>query len=386
MTGAERNPQKMKVAVVIPTHWDFRMGGSQYQAKLLIEELYRAHGASVTYFAARTSSQRHFTDHEVVRVGHGKAPRHYGHFWDYFQLQKALRNFAPDVIYQRVGCAYTGISALYAKRSGTPMIWHIASAGDCQKPPPVRQLLGRPHVFIESRLAKRGVVDADVIVAQSQEQVTALQENFGRTPDRLIRNFQEVPEAIDKRLDRLTVLWIGNLKRIKRPELFIEIASQFRQHSEIDFVMIGRGYRSPSVQGRFEQVLKRNTNLKYLGALPQEEVNRWLERSHLLVNTSQSEGFSNTFIQAWMRAVPVLTLGVNPDGLLDGGCLGSSCDSTSEVAESIRRLTSDLGMLRDMGEESRQYAVDQFSMKNAAELADLIVQTAGEKHEKSAEF
>lgn len=265
------------------------------------------------------------------------------------------------------------------------MIWHLASASDCRKPPPARQLLGRPHVFIETRLAKRGVVHADMVVAQSQEQMRVLQENFGRSPDRLIPNFHPVPEAVEKRLDRFNVLWIGNFKRVKRPDLFVEIASQLRQHSKIDFVMIGRGYQSRSIQTRFEEVLKRNTNLKYLGALSQEEVNKWLERSHLLVNTSKSEGFSNTFIQAWMRSVPVLTLGVNPDNLLGGSCLGISCQSTSEIAEAIRRLTSDIDMLDDMGARSRQYAMERFSMKNAAELADLIIQAAGEKREKSAE-
>ena len=43
-------------------------------------------------------------------------------------------------------------------------------------------------------------------------------------------------------------------------------------------------------------------------------------------------------------------------------------------------------MLDDMGARSRQYAMERFSMKNAAELADLIIQAAGEKREKSAEI
>ena len=69
-----------------------------------------------------------------------------------------------------------------------------------------------------------------------------------------------------------------------------------------------------------------------------EDVNKLLERSHLLVNTSKWEGFSNTFIQAWMRSVPVMTLGVNPDGLLDNSYLGCNHVSTAEIASSIREL------------------------------------------------
>ena len=125
--------RRIRVAVVIPTHWDYRMGGSQYQAKLLIEELHRSFGADITWFAARASENLQFDDHRVVSVGKANTLRRFGHFWDYFRLQRALREFAPDVIYQRVGCAYTGIATRYARRSGTPMIWHLASQADCSK-------------------------------------------------------------------------------------------------------------------------------------------------------------------------------------------------------------------------------------------------------------
>jgi glycosyltransferase involved in cell wall biosynthesis len=376
MPQAEVKPHRIKVAVVIPTHWDHRVGGSQYQAKLLIEQLYQSYGASISYFTARAGSNRHFADHQVICVGHRNAPRRYGHFWDYFRLQKALRDFAPDVIYQRVGCAYTGISARYANRAGTPMIWHLASAGDCRKPPAIGKVLGRPHVLIETRLAKQGVARADMVIAQSQDQIKILQANFGRQADRLIRNFHPVPPAVEKQAGRFTVLWIGNFKRIKRPELFVEIASLLKQKSEIELIMVGRAYPSQSMQDGFEQMMASNKNVKHVGAMSQEEVNKLLDRSHLLVNTSESEGFSNTFVQAWMRSVPVLTLGVNPDDLLGDSFLGYSCESTAEIADAIRGLASDFDMLEDMGKKSRQYAIEQFSMKNAAELADLIIRTA----------
>lgn len=364
-----------RVAVVIPTHWAYRMGGSQYQAKLLIAHLHRNYGASIAYFAARADAGAH-VDHKVVRVGKAKALRRFGHFWDYFYLQDALREFAPDVIYQRVGCAYTGIAARYARKSGTPLVWHLASQKDSGDAPPAWRLLGRPHAWLETRLAKYGALHADVVVAQSRDQADRLRHSIGRDADRVIRNFHPVPDAVEKRYNRLQVIWIANLKPIKRPERLFDVASSLGDNRDIEFVMVGRPYASREQQQLIDELLRMHPNVTYLGGKSQQEVNELLSHAHLLVNTSDSEGFSNTFIQAWMNAVPVFTLGVNPDGLLADNELGSSFGCPGDMASAIRALAARPEGLKTMGRECRQYAMRHFSMDNVAELSDLIMEAA----------
>jgi len=376
MPGTALRPGQLRVAVVVPTHWCYRMGGSQYQAKLLIRELHARYGAEIAYFTARAGNERQFADHRVVCVGNTNALRRFGHFWDYFRLQKALKEFAPHVIYQRVGCAYTGIAATYARRSGVPMVWHLASHKDSQKAPPLSRLLRRPHAILETRLRQRGAVLADVIVAQSEDQARKLNESFGRKADRLIRNFHAVPPVAEKHAGRLTALWIGNLKAIKRPELLFEIASRLNGCPEVEILIVGRPYASEPLKRRFDALLRDHPNVRYVGGMPQDKVNELLAASDLLINTSESEGFSNTFIQAWMRSVPVYTLGVNPDGLLTDSLLGCSYDSPTDLADAVRGLVANSDMLAQMGQESREYAVRHFSMDNAAELAELIIETA----------
>lgn len=375
MGDSDTRREAPRVAVVIPTHWAYRMGGSQFQAKLLIEYLYRHHRADIAYFAARTADETH-ADHKVVRVGNARALRRFGHFWDYFHLQGALRKFGPDVIYQRVGCAYTGISARYARKSGTPLIWHMASQKDSGDAPPALRLLGRPHVWIETRLAKYGARHADVVVAQSRDQADRLRNSIGRAADRVISNFHPVPDAVEKRHDRLRVIWIANLKPIKRPERLFDVAASLGDNQDIEFVMVGRPYAAGEQQRHIDDLLRKHPNVTYLGGKSQQEVNELLSHSHLLMNTSDSEGFSNTFIQAWMHEVPVFTLGVNPDGLLAGNGLGSCFGSPGDMATEIRALATRPAVLKTMGTECRRYAIRHFSMDNVAELSDLIMETA----------
>jgi glycosyltransferase involved in cell wall biosynthesis len=362
----------VRVAVVIPTHWDFLMGGAQYQAKLLVQTLFEEYGAVVRFFSARASANRSFPDHQVVCVGHTKWHRQFGHFWDYFRLRRALREFAPDVIYQRVACAYTGICAGYAEEAGIPMIWHVAHENDCRTPLPLAQLLRRPHAVVESRLTHRGIRGADTIVAQTNDQVELLRQNLGIVADQVIRNFHALPDAMVKNTDPVKVIWIANLKPSKRPELFLEIAQQLNDCPGVEFVMVGQPYQVDSLRQNFEQKLQHNANVSFLGAQSQDAVNALLDQAHLLVNTSKGEGFSNTFIQAWMRSVPVLTMGVNPDGILNEDSLGGCYASTEGLADAIRERVSNPARLASTGEVARQFAIREFSMKNASELAALI--------------
>jgi glycosyltransferase involved in cell wall biosynthesis len=381
---AKSSVHNIRVAVVVPGHWDFSMGGSEYQAKLLIEVLHQKFGADIAYFAAKVGDKRDFSDHRVIRSGRTTSLRKYGHFWDYFSLQRALGEFAPDVIYQRVSCAYTGIAARYATRCGVPLIWHISSDKVCAEPPGIGQFFRRPHAIIETYLANWGAARADLVVAQTKDQAKMLVENFGRGVDKLVRNFHPLPPVAEKHGDRFRVVWIANLKALKRPGLFLEIAALLSDMPGVEFLVVGKPYGSGTEQSRFEELVNQQSNVRYLGPVAQDDANQLLEQSHLLLNTSKWEGFPNTFIQAWMRSVPVITLGVNPEGLLDDSYLGFSHDSVNDAADSIRRLFANPDTLANMGKKCRQFAAQNFSMKNALELAGLIADTAIEQSEDFA--
>jgi glycosyltransferase involved in cell wall biosynthesis len=77
--------------------------------------------------------------------------------------------------------------------------------------------------------------------------------------------------------------------------------------------------------------IRATPNLEYLGEKSQDEVNELLARAHIYVNTSLFEGFANTFIQAWMRDVAVVSLHVNPDGVFDREGVGIHAGSEDEL-------------------------------------------------------
>ena len=114
-------------------------------------------------------------------------------------------------------------------------------------------------------------------------------------------------------------------------------------------------------------------NLRHLGSQPNGAVNELLARSHLLVNTSEYEGFSNTFIQAWLRNVVVVSLTVNPDSVFDddryGVCARGSYD---ELVRAVTRLSEDPSLRERIAARARVLAEESFSDVNIDQLVRVL--------------
>ena len=351
-----------------------RGGGAEYQIACLIDVLSTLGRYEIHFLAHNHDSSGRHDGYALVPVGrNGRIPR-LGYISDAWPLYRALRAVRPDVIYQRVAGGYTAICAHYARRHHRPMIWHVSSDSDVLKD---TGFYGRNPL---RRLAERWAIDygarhATHIVTQTQSQAKYLQDSHGRSVAAIIPNFHPQPDERPDKSGPLTVLWIANLKPLKRPEVFVQLASALADCAGVSFVMIGAMQFGGVVQAqgaRLAQAIDAATNLRYLGPLPQHEVNHWLAQSHLLVSTSYQEGFPNTFIQAWMREVPVVSLRVNPDNVMNPESTGVCVDTDSELASAVRRLLAEPARLRRMGAGARDYALRQHSLANARRLVELL--------------
>ena len=227
-------------------------------------------------------------------------------------------------------------------------------------------------------MVQHGLKNADQIVVQNDDQRSQLEQNFGKLNTHLIPNFHPVPDApVKPDPAPLKLIWIANLKDSKRPQAMVDVARRLAHLPEIEITMVGTPFPKleEAKQQAFEKSIGELANINYTGALPIERVNTLLETSHLLVNTSVKEGFSNTFIQAWLRCVPVLTLGVNPDNRLDGGPLGAAFNSIEELSAAIIERSKNPAQLKTDGVAARRVAERGFSLDNAKKLADLVLST-----------
>jgi glycosyltransferase involved in cell wall biosynthesis len=138
-------------------------------------------------------------------------------------------------------------------------------------------------------------------------------------------------------LPREFVLWIGRADRHdKRPLLCLELA---RRCPGIPFVMIVNP-RDPEIAAEVHRT--RPDHVRIIERVRPAEVEGLFRGARALVNTSSVEGFPNTFLQAGKWGAPVLSLEVDPDGILQHeGCGLVAGGDLDRLANDVRTVWSD---------------------------------------------
>jgi glycosyltransferase involved in cell wall biosynthesis len=267
-----------------------------------------------------------------------------------------------DVYYQSPAGAFTGVTAWYCRMTGRQFVFRVASDSDCE-PQHSRLPLWRDRLLYDYGLKR-----ADVIAAQTEVQVQLLLNNHGLTSD-VVNMMVEPPRrqgAVTKDID---VLWLSNLRALKRPELALELA---RQLPTVKFTLAG----GPMPGGRtyYDDVraaAARLPNVTMTGAVRYADTGALFDRAKIFLNTSSIEGFPNTFLQAWIRAVPVVTF-FDPDGLVQRMQFGSVATSVDDMREAIRGLLETDIYRENIGRRAREFASREYTAGVASHYINLL--------------
>ena len=182
----------------------------------------------------------------------------------------------------------------------------------------------------------------DAVAFQSEQQQTLMGScgfALGKvmTKGWPIRDGRVLPES------RSSVLWIGGCRPVKQPWVFLDLAESM---PECAFTML-----MPTNEGKFESFGKEIEarartipNLELLTEqLPISSTDSMFDRALVFVNTSESEGFPSTFLQAGVAGVPIVSLSVDPDEMIQRNGLGAVCGSDPERLKLAVRRYSDSG-------------------------------------------
>lgn len=383
MIGPFPRPHPLhRICFAMPFHiMEMRGGGAEVQAWLLAKELSRR-GFDVHYVAMSVRGKAGTIERiDGVTVRWLKYREHLrwmnGHRW-----YRALKEIDPDLVIQRMTSETTGVIGLYARVHRKAFSWictddrvprrwlflrRQVEANRSRGPGPVRSLVFLADAAVRDVLRQLGMRCLTHAFTQNETQRRGLKEAFGLESHRLPSGHERPAAFADAegRRREAIVLWAGTLGPRKQPQLFGELARRF-EGTDVRFVMAG-GHADAAYRERVVAGLP--GNVEWLGPLPFEEALSWFDRAAVLVNTSapDREGFPNTFIQAWLRGVPVLSLGVDPDGIIREHDLGDVASDVDELAAHLRDLLDDPSGYARIAENVAAFARERYTVERVAD-------------------
>jgi glycosyltransferase involved in cell wall biosynthesis len=249
-------------------------------------------------------------------------------------LWAALSRADADVYYTSCAGGLVGQVALFCARRSKRFVFRAASDADCQ--PDALIGMGRA-LWRDKWLYEHGLRRAASVLVQSVRQQELMRRNF--VVESSIAGLMVQPGHSERSFAQrdIDALWVSNMRPVKRPDVLLELAGKL---SQVSFHMVGG---TVSGAERFFETVKTGAasrgNITFHGAVQYRDVSALYSRARVFVNTSDVEGFPNTYLQAWACGTPVVAF-FDPDGVIAREGLGAAVRNLDEMSAAVRKLTS----------------------------------------------
>lgn len=290
---------------------------------------------------------------------------------DMLKIRRAMEITDADIFNQRSTSFYTGQMAFFASRLGKKFTFSIGSDYNC-----FPDCDG--HIsFPMTSLYRYGIKKADAIIAQTERQRTLIRENMSKDSV-LIRNgipilhpptgqvsSQGQDGAVGYTVGRRPeFLWVGTFRRLKRPELFLRLAEEI---PEADFTLVGGGGDESEFSENILRMASSKSNLSYVGFKRPDEIEEYYRRAFAYVNTSDLEGFPNTYLHSWRHGVPTLTIEIDPDSIIENNRIGYAAGNFDNLVKLSRELCADRNLREEMSLRSLSYVSANHDIREKGE-------------------
>jgi len=242
------------------------------------------------------------------------------------EVNRALVRLQPDLVYAHTTGMEIAAASWYARRHRAASVYHWGADTD-------RHGLVTPGPPGLAALFLWGRRHADLQVCQTDQQFLSL-------PAAERARAMVLPNPLNTKLPlrRSTgghVLWVARIVPNKRPDLFLGTAQRLPTRR---FVMAGEP-SSPEDRANLERGLRTTPNVDWVGQADAGKLADLYAGAQCLLNTSDVEGFPNTFLEACAAGVPVVSLRCDPNGILQhqgaGRFLGGNVAGLAEAVEGL---------------------------------------------------
>ncbi len=167
------------------------------------------------------------------------------------------------------------------------------------------------------------------------------------------------PLEIEKKVntsDKITIISVGRLSIQKNPKLFNDIALEFIDNPNIQFIWCGDGELKSELT---------SPNIKCTGWIERKKLENYLANADIYLATSLWEGLPLSVLEAMSIGLPVVLSNCigNKDLVVNNGFL---YNNKIDCIENINKLLSEKCLRIKQGKESKNLFFNNFLLKNMA--------------------
>lgn len=301
---------------------DAYVGGREQQYSQFVPRLQRA---GLNVHAVVYNAPDHRTDVTYHEIRHPSA-REFAHLSFLRDITTVFSRSDPDIVLQCGSQASTYIFRILSGLQGVPFVFHWATDADLtgEKVPPKH--IG-PLLF---RVCRER---ADLNIVQTKQQADLINEPAVIIPNIMDTRLEWKQASGDQ------VLWLATIAPPKSPHRFFELARSLPQRQ---FRMAGKLFGPEEFKTRIAREIERTENVEHLGGIPRQQVPAFLSTGRCLVNTSDYEGFSNTYLEAAASQLPIVSLSHDPNDIIEQHDAGIVVDkSSADLSTAVESMFDD---------------------------------------------
>ncbi|MFN8486158.1 MAG: glycosyltransferase family 4 protein [Caldilineaceae bacterium] len=285
---------------------------------------------------------------------------------------RCLQQIQPDIIYARLPDDFLWLLSLFARlHKNTKFIYALANDRHCN---PWR--VYDYNAWFHNPLYALGLSTAHVVLIQHEAQRALVQPYTAGAIKHLpnvMRTFVEQPR--DYRAADIDAIWVAQVRPQKQLARFLDLVEQL---PHLRFALIGAftNMVDEPTQARLKARIQQLPNLTYLGLQKPNDALRWVARSKVLVNTSSEEGFPNTMLEAWSVGVPVVSLTIDPGGVIQREALGCVSGTAPQMVQDVQQLVNSAERNGRLGANGLAYVRKTHGVETVLDTFEQFMQEA----------
>ena len=335
-------------------------GGAEAQLAYIATAMAQlGHEVGLVYGDGRGREHRH-TVAGVTCIDAAPSWRHpasLAAFW------RALHFLSPDVLYAQLPSDFLLMMGLFARRRpGARFMYHLASDRHCSP-----WTAYHYKKWFHAPVYALALQCADVINVQHDHQRALvsprLRSRTAHVPN-LVRSIANCPRDYDA--TTIDAIFITVIRPEKQLEVFLDLAEAL---PDLRFAVAG-GFGSTLSASQRASLEERRIGLRnvaFLGPQNAGEVMALLKKSKVVVNTSHFEGFPNAMLEAWSVGVPVVSLSVDPGGVIEREQLGLVSGTKVQLRRDVATLARTASLNQRLGGNGLAYVRRRHSLEAMCE-------------------